>query len=191
MDGNLESENPQRAQTQEINQDTPDNIKYGVNKFLNRLGEGASYDWTNKKFDFMLRQDPAYHVAYVEKDGRIIAAQDYRFDNGTLNLLRVRTTPEESKMHAQQTGSTLGDEIFDAVLRKNPSAGRIYSEVNPSGMIYLKRQTQRGRLTITKELAPDKTGFGVIEINLGGEQQAASARLQRLQTLKAKIAKAA
>lgn len=191
MDKSPESGSPQRAQVQEISQDTPDNIKYGVNKFLNGLGEGTSYDWTDKKFDFMLRQDPDYHVAYMEKGGQIIAAQDYRFDDGTLNLLRVRTSTDESRIHAQQTGSTLGDEIFDAVLRKNSSAERIYSEVNPNGMRYLKRQTQKRSLTITKELAPDKTGFGVIEINLGGEQQAASVRLQRLRTLRAKISKAA
>ena len=172
----------------ELNATSPQ--KYKVNSFLNGLGHDGSYDWTNKKFDFML-SDPTYKVAYIEKDGEVIAAQDYTFSNGTLNLLRVRTSPEESKVHAQEKGLTLGDEIFDSVLRDNPSTARIYSEVNPNGMRYLKRQAQRRSLMVTRELAHDATGFGVIEINLNSDRQAAQARIQKLQQLKAIVSKAA
>lgn len=191
MSEDLGSEIPQQAQVQELSTASAADVKTQVNQFLNGLGTEGSYDWTDKKFDFMLKQNPTYKVAYMEKDGQIIAAKDYQFGNDTINLLRVRTSPEQSKAHAAQNGLTLGDEIFDSVIQENPSAKRIYSEVNPSGMRYLKRQAQRRNLTVTRELTPDKTGFGAIEINLDKEQQAKEARMQKLQQLHSTIKKAA
>ncbi|KKR50691.1 MAG: hypothetical protein UT84_C0008G0005 [Candidatus Curtissbacteria bacterium GW2011_GWA1_40_16] len=184
-----ESEQPDQPSLKELTADSPAELKLRVNTFLNGLGKGNTYDWSDKRFDFMLR-DSNYHTTYIEKDGQITAAIDYQVsENGTINTFRARTIPQESKGHFGKTGKTLGDELFDHMLKTNPSAKSLYAEVTPDGYKYLKRQVQRRGLAVVTNDQPNETGFGVIRINLNREQQAARARIQKLRVLKASLGK--